>query len=225
MTDRIQIKNVYDWNSLLVKAENGDSNAQNEVASYYENGLIVDNAVIVEIDKQLAFDWTQKSYESGDIEGIESYANYLSDEKYKYCEKNVDLAMQLYERAMNAGSSSAAHNLGIEYRNKQNFGRAFELYSKANDELTIGLCYYYGIGIEKNKVKALEIFNVINKGCNTGYEINEANFMIGKIYLEGEVVERSIEKARYFLELADNDGDHRSAQEILIVIGRQKMIN
>src|SRR5438874_13700974 len=99
MTDRIEIKNIYDWNSLLMKAANGDSNAQNKVASYYETGLIVDNAVIVEIDKQLAFNWTQESYESGDIEGIERYANYLSDGEYKYCEKNVDLAMQLYERA------------------------------------------------------------------------------------------------------------------------------
>ena len=44
--------------------------------------------------------------------------------------------------------------------------------------------------------------------------------MIGKIYLEGEVVEKNIDKARYYLELADEDGDHRSAQEILIIIGR-----
>ncbi|MEO3402789.1 tetratricopeptide repeat protein [Mucilaginibacter sp. CAU 1740] len=231
MINGIEIKNIYDWNSLLVKATNGDSKAQNEVAFYYENGLIVDNAIIVKIDKQLAFNWTKRSYESGDIQGIEAYANYLCDGEYKYCEKDVDLAMQLYEKAMNAGSDSAAYNLGLEYRNKQNFEKAFELYSKANQsgrfyqELTIGLCCYYGIGIEKDKVKALEIFNVINKDGNTEYEINEANFMIGKIYLEGEIVERSLEKARYYLELADNDGDHRSAQELLIVIGRQKMIN
>ncbi|TFF37952.1 tetratricopeptide repeat protein [Mucilaginibacter psychrotolerans] len=226
MTDRIEIKNIDDWNSLLAKAENGDSEAQNEVSSYYEDGLTINDAIIVKIDKQLAFNWTKKSYQSGDIQGIERYANYLCDGEYKYCEKDVNLAMQLYEKAMDAGSGTAAYNLGLEYRNKQNFGKAFELYSKGNQsELTIGLCYYYGIGIEKDKVKALEFFNAVNKGYNTEYDINEANFLIGKMYLEGDVVERSIEKARYYLELADNDGDHRSAQELLIVIGRRKMIN
>ncbi|KPH14809.1 hypothetical protein [Chryseobacterium sp. ERMR1:04] len=53
--------------------------------------------------------------------------------------------MQLYEKAMNEGSTTATHSLGIEYRNKQNFKKAFELYKKANpsseffQELSIGL--------------------------------------------------------------------------------------
>jgi hypothetical protein len=49
--------------------------------------------------------------------------------------------------------------------------------------------------------------------------------MIGKIYLEGEIVERSIETAKYYLELADNDGDHRSAQDLLLIIGRREIIS
>ena len=230
MTDKIEIQNTEDWNSLLEQATNGDSNAQNAVAAYYENGLVIHNDVVVEIDKQLAFNWVKRSYENGDMHGIEMYANYLCDGDYKYCEKDIDLAMLLYTKAMNSGSASAAYNLGLEYRSQQNFEYAFELYSKANrshyfsKELTIGLCYYYGIGIEKDKLKALEFFYLVSKGYNTEYEINEANFMIGKIYLEGEVVERSLEKARFYLELADSDGDHRSAQELLLVIGRQKFI-
>ena len=46
--------------------------------------------------------------------------------------------------------------------------------------------------------------------------------MIGKIYLEGEIIEQSLEKARQYLELANKDGDHRSAQEILNIIGKEK---
>ena len=73
-------------------------------------------------------------------------------------------------------------------------------------------------------MKALEIFKKIEIGKNCEYEVDEANYLIGRIYLEGEVVEQSIETARHYLELADKDGDHRSAQEVLTIIGRKKMI-
>ena len=43
--------------------------------------------------------------------------------------------------------------------------------------------------------------------------------MIGKIYLEGEVVGKDIAKARFHLELVDKDGDHRSAPRTLIIEG------
>ena len=221
----IEIKNINDWHSLLAQAEIGDGKAQYEVATYYESGWTIDGSEIVKIDLQLAFDWTKKAYESGNIDGCERYANYLTDGTYKYCEKNIALAMQLYERAMNAGSSSAAHNLGIEYRNKQNFEEALELYLQAKDSLTIGLCYYYGIGTKKDRLKALEFFKSVEPGVDSAYDVNEANFMIGKIYLEGEVIEQSLEKARYHLELADEEWDHDAAQGILGVIGRKKMIN
>jgi TPR repeat protein len=132
---------------------------------------------------------------------------------------------------MNEGSTAAAHSLGIEYRNKQNFEKAFELYQKADasseffPELSIGLCYYYGIGTPKDKIKALEIFEKVEIGKHSGYEVDEANYLIGKIYLEGEIIEQSLDKAREYLELANKDGDHRSALELLIIIGQRKMIN
>ncbi len=229
----MEIKNIDDWSSLLVKAENGDGKAQNEVAYYYENGLTIGDIILVEVDPKLAFHWTKRAYGSGDIDGMQRYADYLSDGEYQYCEKDIDLAMQIYERAMNEGSGSAAYSLGLEYRNKQNFEKAFELYSIPGksgnfyEELTVGLCYYYGIGTKKDRHKAFEIFKLIHTDSSghSQYEIEEANFMIGRIFLDGEVVEPSIEMARYYLELADQDRDHRSAQELLIVLGRKKMIN
>lgn len=231
MKKDITILNNNDWQILLKKAEQGNSKAMNEVAFNYEHGLTADGIVIVEKNTQLAFDWTKKSYETGDLDGMINYANYLSDGKYLFCEKNIQLAMKLYEKAMHLGSSVAAYSLGIEYRNQHNFEKAFELYSKSNKnsgdipDLTIGLCYYYGIGIEKNKLQALKIFESINLNVNTPYEVDEANYLLGKLYLEGEIVEQSIDKARYYLELADKDGDHNSAQELLFVIGRSPFIN
>jgi len=209
MKDTLEVKNVDDWNSLLQNAKNGDIEAMNEVASMYRDGLTIDNIEIIRLDPQEEFNWTKKSYESGDPLGAELYADYLSDGEYKYCEKNIDLAIQLYEKAMNAGSGRAAYNMGLEYRNKGNFEKAFELYSKANNSgsyyngLIIGQCYYYGIGVKKDKRKALKLFKSIDKDKCSQYEIDEVNYLNGKMYLEGEVIEQSLEKARYYLELAN----------------------
>jgi TPR repeat protein len=230
MTETFEITTIDDWNSLLKIAESGNSKAMHEVVFWYDNGLTINDIEIVQVQPKLAFEWTKKSYENGNLEGIIKYADYLSDGAYIYCEKNIELAMQLYEKAMNQGSLTASHSLGIEYRNKQDYSKAFQLYLKSNrsdaffPELSIGQCYYYGIGVQKDKLKALEIFKRINPEFNSGYEIDEANYLIGLIYLEGEVVEQSIETARHYLELADKDGDHRSAQELLLVIGRKKFI-
>ncbi|QHC85101.1 hypothetical protein AS589_10095 [Empedobacter brevis] len=181
MTETFEITNIDDWNSLLKNAESGNSNAMNEVAFWYENGLTINDIEIIKIHPQLAFEWTKKSYDNGNLDGIVKYADYLSDGEYLYCEKNIEFAMHLYEKAMNEGSITATHSLGIEYRNKQNFEKAFELYQKANassnffPELSIGLSYYYGIGTPKNKIKALEIFKKIEIGNNSEYEVDEAN--------------------------------------------------
>lgn len=71
----------------------------------------------------------------------------------------------------------------------------------------------------------MDIFKKIEIGKKSAYEVDEANYLIDKIYLEGGVEAQSIKKARQYLELADKDGDHRFAQELLIIIGRQNMIN
>ena len=223
----MKIESINDFNSILKEAENGNSEAMNKVAEIYEFGLIIDKNEIIEINELLSFQWTKKSYENGNIEAAEKYADYLSDNENKFCEQNIELAMKLYEKAMNCGSENATFSLGIEYRNKGNFEKAFELYTKANEsgkyhnELTIGLCLYYGIGTKKDKLKSLEVFKSINSKNNSEYEINEANYMIGKIYLEEEIIEQSFEKARHYLELANKDGDHRSSQEILHLIGNK----
>jgi uncharacterized protein len=231
MNEQFEINNLDDFNLVIQKAEHGNCEAMNELSFIYENGLTIDNIEIVKPDPQIGFHWTEKSYKNGNLEASVKYADFLSDGNYKYCQKNIELAMKLYEKAMNEGSSIATYNLGLEYRNKQQFEKAFELYQKADQaedyfaELTIGLCYYYGIGTNKDRLKALEIFKSLNKENYTEYEIDEANYLIGKIYLEGEIVEQSFELARQYLELANQDGDHNSAQELLLLIGRTKMIN
>ncbi len=222
----MDINTTEKWNDLLKKAELGDTSAQFEVATIYENGLNIDNLEIVKKNIQSAFSWTKKAYENGHKKAKISYAHYLTDRNNPPGVLDIELGMKLYEEEMNNGDKDATYCLGLEYRNRQEFEKAFDHYVKANrneeffQELTIGMCYYHGVGVTKDKLKALEIFKSIALPNVTPYEVDEANYMIGKIYLEGEVVKKDIDKARFHLELADKDGDHRSAQEILIIIGR-----
>jgi len=222
----MEITTIENFNDILKKAESGDSSAQFEVATIYENGLNIDSLEIVKQDIQSAFSWTKKAFENGHKEAKISYAHYLTDRNNPLGVLDIEFGMKLYEEEMNNGDNYATYCLGLEYRNRLEFEKAFDHYEKAHrneeffQELTIGMCYYYGVGVTKDKLKALEIFKSIALPNVTPYEVDEANYMIGKIYLEGEVVKKDIDKARFHLELADKDGDHRSAQEILILIGR-----
>ncbi|MES2703976.1 MAG: tetratricopeptide repeat protein [Bacteroidota bacterium] len=217
MKDRI--RNSNDWQSLLQLAERGDAHAQLQVAMYYDAGVEIDSIALVQADPKLAYDWIKKAYENGNSEATEFYAYHLSNGVH--CAKNTALAMKLYKDAMKAGSPSAAFNLGIEFRDQHNFEKAFALYKKEGTDLNVGMCYYYGVGVKQNKLKAFRFFkNLIKSGIPlSGYDENEINYMIGRMYLEGEVVKRSIKKARHHLLLANEDGDHRPAEHILWIIG------
>lgn len=217
----ITIKDQKYWQQLLQLAEKGDAEAQWDVGLHYDSGIIHEGNEIVPIDNKLAFEWTKKAYKNGNIEAGVSYANYLSDGIH--CPKNLKKAKKIYEECMKAGATSAAHNLGTLYRDKHDFEMAFSLYKKDETDFSIGMCYYYGIGVKQDKLKALKFFKKLLKqgDCLNGYETDEANYLIGRLYLEGEVVKQSLKKARHYLSLADQDYDHRSAQEILGVIGRK----
>jgi uncharacterized protein len=60
--------------------------------------------------------------------------------------------------------------------------------------------------------------NSENKNCE--YEIQDANYFLALYYLEGVIVEKSIDRARIYFEIANSDNDHRTANELLLMIGR-----
>lgn len=218
------VSQIYKWNNLLNEAENGNDVLQNEVALNYENGIEYKGIEILARDMIQAFRWTKISYENGNKEALVRYADYLSSGEN--CEKNTELAIKIYEEGVKLGISRAAFNLGVEYKNMQDYNNAFKHYKIAGEltngygEFTVAICYYYGIGTEINLIKASELLKKVKFPESFQYEVDEANYILGMLYLKGEVVEKSIERARYYLELADFDKDHRSAQELLLIIGR-----
>jgi TPR repeat protein len=175
----------------------------------------------------MAFKWYYSAYENGNVEASIRVADFLIEGIH--CKQNIELAIELYRKGIDYGYGIAANNLATFYRDKQDYKEAFELYKVAqhlynSDSLPLALCYYFGIGTTKDVTLAFEIFKNISKdkskAGNYQYDIDEANYFLGRIYLDGEIVDKSITKARAFLQLADADDDHRSARELLMIIGK-----
>ena len=222
-----EIKNIANWKELIQFAENGDSVAQYEVGAYFDSGLSINEEEIIKEDKLEALQWFQQSHKNGNIDATIRVADYLSDGEH--CEKNVELAIELYKRGIDKGYSYAAKNLATLYLDSYDFETSFEFYQIAQkldktNLIELALCYHFGLGTKKDKFKAFDIFqNISNDNSffrNCEYEIEEANYYLGIYYLEGEVVKKSIDKARQYLAKANEDNDHRSANELLLIIGR-----
>ena len=135
----------------------------------------------------------------------------------------------MYQKGIEKGISYAAINLATIYRDRSEFEKAFELYQTAQELdktnlIELAYCYHYGIGTKQDKYLALEIFQKIvndnSENRNTEFEVENANYYIGCYYLEGEIVEKSIESARKYFNKANADNDHRNANELLLIIGR-----
>ena len=93
-----EINNVETWEKLLNEAKKGNNLAQLEVAIYYENGIEIDGEEIVKANDVEGYNWTKKAFENGNPEALVRYADYLS--LGKSCEKNLDLAIELYKKGI-----------------------------------------------------------------------------------------------------------------------------
>lgn len=83
------------------------------------------------------------------------------------------------------------------------------LVAKANDGLSSAML----------RSKHSQFFKKKREDC-TAYEYQEANYLLGKIYLEGDLKEMNLSKAREYLQLANEDEDHLSAKQLLLLIGK-----
>jgi uncharacterized protein len=219
----------FEWDTLLEKAINGDSDAQVEVGDYFLEGLLnVQNEIIVQKDESEAFKWYSKAAQKQSENGISNLAYCFSEGLG--CKKNIAKSIKLYEKAILIGSSTAASNLGTIYRDKGEYEIAFEFYVKATKldgslfSFKVGLCYFYGIGVKIDKKQAIKHFKKVSEDKKSLFfplEINESNFYIGLAYLTGEGLRKSILKAKRYFELANKDKDHNTALEMSFLIGKK----
>ena len=84
--------------------------------------------------------------------------------------KNTDKAIELYKKAIKLGHAMANYNLGCCYFEKKQYGDAFNRFNHAAQQSVpeaynnLGVCYRYGLGVEKDKKTALDC-------CGKAYDL------------------------------------------------------
>jgi TPR repeat protein len=225
----IKVVNKEKYIQLFNEAENNDADSQYELGNYYYDGLELNGQIYFKQDKLKGFNWIKRAFENGSIIAMIRMADFYSEGEI--CLRNESLAIKLYEKGIAEGYSYSANNLATIYRDRKDFKKAFELYHIAqrldkSNVIQLAYCYYYGIGTTVDKEKAVEIFERIvndnseNRNCD--YDVEDANYYLGLTYLDGTIVKKSLKRARLYFEKAIIDKDHRSANDILLLIGRSR---
>lgn len=171
------------------------------------------------------------------VEEVPDYNDILYKEAIKSCEKqlkdfpeNKDYLYQLarayyaaedYEKSINfvrkaldSGSKGALELLAYHYYygegTKKNLKKAMSLFQKSSDlgfidsTITLADIFAYGDdGIKKNEKKAFEL---MKKAENQGFSLDVVNYL-GAAYIHGIGVPRDINKAIYYLEIAEKNDD------------------
>lgn len=217
------------FNALLIKAKNGATDAQFKIACIYSDGLKNNNnKIVVKQNYNRAYKWFEKAANGGDVCALNNLGNLVCDGLG--CVKDVSKAIEIYEKAILKGYSPSANNLATIFRDKGNYQKAFEYHllaekiAKISYSFIVGLCYFNGLGVNIDKEKACKIFlkvSVDKQNYHSQFEIDEANYLLGYSYLNGEGVKKSLTIARKYLQKADKDNDHRSSQELLVILGRK----
>lgn len=199
----------------------------------FEYGYLIETNPITDIDLNKSYYWYEQAMLKGSLNAKVRFADFLSEGIA--CKRNINKATLLYLSCIEEGISIAAFNLATIYRNQSDYEQAFKYYlvgeelmskeyGKKTYSLDVILCYLYGVGIAKDVDEAfrcLKIFTNQDNDYSWQYDIDEANYILGHLYLQGLGTPQNINKARYHLLKADKDQDHRSAQELLLIIGRE----
>jgi TPR repeat protein len=216
------------WQDILKKAKSGDSDAQVDVATCYFEGLKDSNQkLLVRQNYKLAYEWYKKAADKGNVNGIIGLANYFDTVIGGI--RETEKAIRLYKKAIDVGSSIAAFNLGIVYRDKGNYKKAFDYYSlsmtmeRSDYHYKVGLCYFYGIGVLVDKSLAIKHFKkvVVDKlNTHSQAEKDLAHYYLGLSYLTGEGLKKSLKLAKKHFEFANIDNDNNTVLELTLLIGR-----
>lgn len=199
----------------------------------FEYGLLENEDVVINSDNKKAFYWYEQAMINGNLDATIRLADFLSEGIG--CEKDIDRSISLYLICIERGISIAANNLGKIYSDIKDYTRAFKYYTltcelmskeynKTIYSLDKAICYLYGIGTLKDELEGFKQLNHLvspNNNYSFPIEIDEANYLLGLIYLQGIVIPKDIDKARYYLLRADQNGDHSGAQILLSLIGRE----
>ena len=154
--------------------------------------------------------------------GIRSAAHSLG-----YCfdvglgvRRDSRLAMYWYLRAWRNGGETAAANIATLYRDRGLMARAVTWWTKAmeagvhEEAVEVGYCYQYGIGVRRNRGKAIVCYQRAIRSRNIGEFCREAaRYHLAVLYLDILPPRRA--DAVRLLERASADKDYPQAMKLL----------
>jgi TPR repeat protein len=203
-----------EWNRLLAKAQDGDSEAQWEVGSWLEDGL-VDSAgcTLARRDLRGAVRWYRKSAVAGNAYAQNCLGVCLC--RGSGVRRDDVEGLRWFKRALRQGDTCAPNNIACVYRDRGSFRRAMFWYRRAvacgdGDALVeLGRGYYSGIGARPDPKQAVRLFRraIISRNITqAGRE--DAMFRLGLAFYEGRGVKKSNARAIRWLSQANRNGHH-----------------
>lgn len=185
-------------------------NAMHRFAYFYRHG------VYVEKDLQKAEEWYRQAAAQGYAPAMSSLGD-LHDEKSNYVE-----AASWYEKGALAGDVACMNVLGTYYAQgiigAPNGAKALYWFKKAADlgdaegMASLGMMFFEGVA--NTRVDRTQGFEWLSKAAAQNY--GPALTRMGKLYYNGEYVQRDYTKAREFFERAGGEND----SEALVMMGK-----
>lgn len=184
---------------------------EGDVRSFYDYGCLSLRGIIKLNPKEL-----QETFKKAVDGGIEEARFH-----YAFATESVDIEMAkkhylefIDEDHEDEGNARA--NLGDIYYDEEKYDDSFAMYTKALEIdpksgqgiIGLGLCYFYGRGVEKDEKQAKSLHLQAKQMCENGiksciseddaFEVDSDYFYLGKIYEHGCCVEKDLEKALYY---------------------------
>ena len=136
---------------------------------------------------------------------------YLQDEHVK---RNSKRAFEYLEMAAENGNYVIQGMIASIYKLAKNYSKAFEWYKKSSNVFIFDPCgfgdlYHYGLGVEKNYEKAIELYKIAERR-----ELPEAKYNLGVMYYNGEGVNKDRNKAIELWTQAAEKGNEKAKKVI-----------
>lgn len=210
-----------EWRAFEARAEQGDAEAECEVAWRYEDGCKDRSGrILVKRSARRALVWFRRSAEHGFAPAQENLGVHLSRPGANETSRSEAIAW--FKKAYRGGGSCAATNLAITYRESGDLRRAVYWFRNSiaagddGDRVDLGIHYYWGKGVRTDHAAAVRLFRKATPRKNMSEaDRDDAFFYLGVAYFEGKGVKRSLRIANRLLQRANIDNDHPAAFRLL----------
>ncbi|KAG0290098.1 hypothetical protein BGZ96_006453 [Linnemannia gamsii] len=200
-----------DFAESLMKAAQGDKDAQVDVGDMYRKGQVVAQ------DYQAAMDWYLKATGQKDPVG-QRRIGYIYDCGLGVAQSH-STAIRWYFLAAEQGDVIAQCNIGLSYQHGQgvfqDYGKAMKWFRKAADQghahsqYAIGYLYEHGLGVPEDDVQAVKWYR---KAAEQGHSISQFN--LGVMYYYGQGIPEDKAKAMKWYRRAAEQGNEPAKKEI-----------